>query len=137
MNYSESNYSLHYSSDFKKIEVLDSNGDLEATYDLTTSQSAVQIGFASGVYSVNTVDRPSSTTVSIDAARDPDLSFNSSITGGIVVIDLRDMGRAGDPQVGTYEVAFDLEEESVKIWYESGPWALRFNFSDATTFSYQ
>ncbi len=132
MNYSATTHTLQFSTDFKSILVLNDSGQQIATYSLTTVSKAIQVEYVSGDYQVLEVDRPGTTTNSIDAGRDPELTFEYATLGGIVVIDLRDMGRAENPP-GQYEVAYDLSNEAIAFWYVDGPWQLRLHFNDAQT----
>jgi|GEM_PF-5203344 len=106
--YSIKNHSLSFGQGFKKLIVTPEEGDA-IEYSLIQEGKGIQLEITNeGEYQISEVTISFEPRIAIEHLGNGTLEFNQSMLGGTVVIDLRDMGRYGEPSTGTYSATFAL-----------------------------
>lgn len=132
-SYDMSSYELRFQDDYKKVLVYDTSNNFVAEYDLQASNQSVSVSIDGDDYVVAYASSFADATCTIDVGSGTTLAFDGALMGGTGIVDLRDM-KEGDPD--TINFTFDFECTPHKLKYVTGPFALRFLFSNEECFSY-
>lgn len=136
-NYSIASHTLAFADNYCTIRV-SSGTETVADYDLT-GEDAIRLRVVDGNYSFSTAEKtapPDLPDAAFDTAPQPALVFDGSrLTGGEVIIDIRDIGRKMRPTIdpGTVNANFDfdLEGADIDFWNEGSWFALKIVVGDA------
>ncbi len=119
-SYSLESHQLSFNDNFSKLIVSDAGEVFVKDYSLEEdSTQGVSVKVENGEYKIETVGRPSRWKGSVATNKDPELSFNRTVLGGMVIIDLRDISRVS-AEGDWVTVEFDMECNPLVFWTEVG-----------------
>lgn len=132
-----SGHTLKFENGYTDLVVKDTTNTTVATFDLAVTNASVSVSSDGTDYTIST-DTSYSAVHNWDTNGGDNLEFSGERLGGIVIIDVRDINRTGDPiEPGTHEFSYDLTTCDVKIWYESGAFGFKVYVEDLQCFQIQ
>lgn len=136
--FSYNSYSLEFSSNFQKILVKDSNGDIAEEFELDSDDHLKISADSSGTAWEISYSAPGANPKvhKYDTLGGASLSFSSPSSharlGGLGIIDLRDISRTGN-----FTTTYDLDGCPIYLTYQGGSLATWVEFNGSGCYEYE
>jgi hypothetical protein len=122
--YSTSIYHLQFSTNYRKVQVRDTDGQTVAEFALDTGDQSLGIRVIGSTWHIDWEADFGDGLLLIDVGAGSTLSFDGTRLGGLGIVDIRDMKVSPAPQ---YQIEADLACCQFRLKYVSGPLALRLD----------